>query len=193
MPKCSAIRGPQGLRTVPGQSCVPCFLPQATSPHQSQHSTVDVGQLHDPQTYTQHAIQVQHIQVAESSPAAPSSSQVAWAFPARKCHTLMRTSERPTEAPEGYLWVLEGNFQLASENWKQLSEASADHSEACQGGLQLGVIWKRPLGPPTAPLASSAGCSGSQGGKYWAQLASSRQRTGVISSLSPFSRWEVSP
>ncbi|KAJ6656070.1 hypothetical protein lerEdw1_004476 [Lerista edwardsae] len=49
---------------------------QATSPHQSQHSTVDVGQLHDPQAYTQHAIQVQHIQVAESSPAAPSSSQV---------------------------------------------------------------------------------------------------------------------
>ncbi|KAL8173725.1 UNVERIFIED_CONTAM: PR domain zinc finger protein 10 [Gekko kuhli] len=49
---------------------------QATSPHQSQHSTVDVGQLHDPQTYTQHAIQVQHIQVAEPAPAASSSSQV---------------------------------------------------------------------------------------------------------------------
>ncbi|NXE28089.1 PRD10 protein, partial [Ardeotis kori] len=50
---------------------------QATSPHQSQHSTVDVGQLHDPQTYTQHAIQVQHIQVTEPSPAAQSSSQVS--------------------------------------------------------------------------------------------------------------------
>ncbi|XP_075298643.1 PR domain zinc finger protein 10 isoform X3 [Opisthocomus hoazin] len=49
---------------------------QATSPHQSQHSTVDVGQLHDPQTYTQHAIQVQHIQVSEPSPATQSSSQV---------------------------------------------------------------------------------------------------------------------
>ncbi|XP_056178687.1 PR domain zinc finger protein 10 isoform X4 [Falco biarmicus] len=49
---------------------------QATSPHQSQHSTVDVGQLHDPQTYTQHAIQVQHIQVTEQSPAAQSSTQV---------------------------------------------------------------------------------------------------------------------
>uniref|UniRef100_A0A8C2T1N0 PR domain zinc finger protein 10 n=1 Tax=Coturnix japonica TaxID=93934 RepID=A0A8C2T1N0_COTJA len=49
---------------------------QATSPHQSQHSTVDVGQLHDPQTYTQHAIQVQHIQVTEPSPTAQSSSQV---------------------------------------------------------------------------------------------------------------------
>ncbi|XP_059722977.1 PR domain zinc finger protein 10 isoform X4 [Haemorhous mexicanus] len=48
---------------------------QATSPHQSQHSTVDVGQLHDPQTYTQHAIQVQHIQVTEPSPATQSSSQ----------------------------------------------------------------------------------------------------------------------
>ncbi|XP_040981422.1 PR domain zinc finger protein 10 isoform X7 [Aquila chrysaetos chrysaetos] len=49
---------------------------QATSPHQSQHSTVDVGQLHDPQTYTQHAIQVQHIQVTEPTPATQSSSQV---------------------------------------------------------------------------------------------------------------------
>ncbi|XP_004688832.1 PREDICTED: PR domain zinc finger protein 10 [Condylura cristata] len=48
----------------------------ATSPHQSQQSTVDVGQLHDPQTYTQHAIQVQHIQVTEPAPSAPSSSQV---------------------------------------------------------------------------------------------------------------------
>lgn len=52
------------------------FSLQATSPHQSQQSTVDVGQLHDPQTYTQHAIQVQHIQVTEPTAAAPSSSQV---------------------------------------------------------------------------------------------------------------------
>jgi hypothetical protein len=52
------------------------FSLQATSPHQSQQSTVDVGQLHDPQTYTQHAIQVQHIQVTEPAPAAPSASQV---------------------------------------------------------------------------------------------------------------------
>uniref|UniRef100_A0A8C6XGE3 PR domain zinc finger protein 10 n=1 Tax=Naja naja TaxID=35670 RepID=A0A8C6XGE3_NAJNA len=49
---------------------------QATSPHQTQHSTVDVGQLHDPQSYTQHAIQVQHIQVTEPTSATPSSSQV---------------------------------------------------------------------------------------------------------------------
>uniref|UniRef100_A0A8C2BBG2 PR domain zinc finger protein 10 n=1 Tax=Cyprinus carpio TaxID=7962 RepID=A0A8C2BBG2_CYPCA len=36
----------------------------ASSPH-SQHSTVDVSQLHDPHSYSQHSIQVQHIQVAE--------------------------------------------------------------------------------------------------------------------------------
>lgn len=61
------------------------FFLQATSPHQSQHSTVDVGQLHDPQTYTQHAIQVQHIQVTEPSPATQSSSQV---FPSPLQETL---------------------------------------------------------------------------------------------------------
>ncbi|XP_045339429.1 PR domain zinc finger protein 10 isoform X4 [Leopardus geoffroyi] len=49
----------------------------ATSPHQSQQSTVDVGQLHDPQTYAQHAIQVQHIQVTEPTAPASSSSQVS--------------------------------------------------------------------------------------------------------------------
>ncbi|XP_053450941.1 PR domain zinc finger protein 10 isoform X1 [Nycticebus coucang] len=49
----------------------------ATSPHQSQQSTVDVGQLHDPQAYTQHAIQVQHIQVSEATASDPPSSQVA--------------------------------------------------------------------------------------------------------------------
>uniref|UniRef100_A0A8L0DPS3 PR domain zinc finger protein 10 n=1 Tax=Oncorhynchus mykiss TaxID=8022 RepID=A0A8L0DPS3_ONCMY len=38
---------------------------QAGSPH-SQHSTVDVSQLHDPHGYSQHSIQVQHIQVSES-------------------------------------------------------------------------------------------------------------------------------
>uniref|UniRef100_A0A673B999 PR domain zinc finger protein 10 n=1 Tax=Sphaeramia orbicularis TaxID=375764 RepID=A0A673B999_9TELE len=38
----------------------------ASSPH-SQHQTVDVGQLHDPHGYSQHSIQVQHIQVAENS------------------------------------------------------------------------------------------------------------------------------
>ncbi|XP_055129714.1 PR domain zinc finger protein 10 isoform X11 [Symphalangus syndactylus] len=49
----------------------------ATSPHQSQQSTVDVGQLHDPQPYPQHAIQVQHIQVSEPTASAPSSTQVS--------------------------------------------------------------------------------------------------------------------
>uniref|UniRef100_A0A2R9CI48 PR domain zinc finger protein 10 n=1 Tax=Pan paniscus TaxID=9597 RepID=A0A2R9CI48_PANPA len=49
----------------------------ATSPHQSQQSTVDVGQLHDPQPYPQHAIQVQHIQVSEPTASAPSSAQVS--------------------------------------------------------------------------------------------------------------------
>uniref|UniRef100_A0A673N4P6 PR domain zinc finger protein 10 n=1 Tax=Sinocyclocheilus rhinocerous TaxID=307959 RepID=A0A673N4P6_9TELE len=54
----------------------------ASSPH-SQHSTVDVSQLHDPHSYSQHSIQVQHIQgtvlVASVSaqPLSPSSQQAA--------------------------------------------------------------------------------------------------------------------
>uniref|UniRef100_A0AAY4E1B1 PR domain zinc finger protein 10 n=1 Tax=Denticeps clupeoides TaxID=299321 RepID=A0AAY4E1B1_9TELE len=56
----------------------------ASSPHSSQHSTVDVSQLHDPHSYSQHSIQVQHIQVADppltrsqvsGQPLSPSSQQ----------------------------------------------------------------------------------------------------------------------
>lgn len=54
----------------------------ASSPH-SQHQAVDVSQLHDPHGYSQHSIQVQHIQVTEpsgngqttSQPLSPSSQQ----------------------------------------------------------------------------------------------------------------------
>ncbi|KAM9732864.1 LOW QUALITY PROTEIN: PR domain zinc finger protein 10 [Menidia menidia] len=46
----------------------------ASSPH-SQAPTVDVNQLHDPHGYSQHSIQVQHIQVSESSGTTPGSTQ----------------------------------------------------------------------------------------------------------------------
>uniref|UniRef100_A0A6I8R1A9 PR domain zinc finger protein 10 n=1 Tax=Xenopus tropicalis TaxID=8364 RepID=A0A6I8R1A9_XENTR len=49
---------------------------QAQSPNQSQHSTVDMGQLHESQGYMQHAIQVQHIQVAEPTSGTQSTPQV---------------------------------------------------------------------------------------------------------------------
>ncbi|XP_028320793.1 PR domain zinc finger protein 10 isoform X1 [Gouania willdenowi] len=48
----------------------------ASSPH-TQHQTVDVSQLHDPHGYSQHAIQVQHIQVGEASAAGPDAPQVS--------------------------------------------------------------------------------------------------------------------
>ncbi|KAG9464272.1 hypothetical protein GDO78_020211 [Eleutherodactylus coqui] len=49
---------------------------QVPSPHQTQHSTVDMGQLHESQGYSQHAIQVQHIQVTEPPPGTQAPSQV---------------------------------------------------------------------------------------------------------------------
>ncbi|KAM3874907.1 PR domain zinc finger protein 10 isoform 2-T2 [Diretmus argenteus] len=47
----------------------------ASSPH-SQHPTVDVSQLHDPHGYSQHSIQVQHIQVSESTGTGQGATQV---------------------------------------------------------------------------------------------------------------------
>ncbi|KAJ8342423.1 hypothetical protein SKAU_G00323510 [Synaphobranchus kaupii] len=48
----------------------------APSPQNSQHSTVDVSQLHDPGSYGQHSIQVQHIQVSEPSASVQGGNQV---------------------------------------------------------------------------------------------------------------------
>ncbi|XP_016114637.1 uncharacterized protein, partial [Sinocyclocheilus grahami] len=48
----------------------------APSPH-AQHSTVDVSQLHDPHSYSQHSIQVQHIQVAEPTGTVQANAQVS--------------------------------------------------------------------------------------------------------------------
>ncbi|XP_029027294.1 PR domain zinc finger protein 10 [Betta splendens] len=47
----------------------------ASSPH-SQHPTVDVSQLHDPHGYSQHSIQIQHIQVTEPSTTGQATTQV---------------------------------------------------------------------------------------------------------------------
>ncbi|KAM4627169.1 PR domain zinc finger protein 10 [Polymixia lowei] len=47
----------------------------ASSPH-SQHPTVDVSQLHDPHSYSQHSIQVQHIQVTEPTGNGQGTTQV---------------------------------------------------------------------------------------------------------------------
>uniref|UniRef100_A0A671XR33 PR domain zinc finger protein 10 n=1 Tax=Sparus aurata TaxID=8175 RepID=A0A671XR33_SPAAU len=47
----------------------------ASSPH-SQHPTVDVSQLHDPHGYSQHSIQVQHIQVSEPQGTGQGATQV---------------------------------------------------------------------------------------------------------------------
>ncbi|XP_026879498.2 PR domain zinc finger protein 10 isoform X1 [Electrophorus electricus] len=46
----------------------------ASSP-QSQHSTVDMTQLQDAHSFTQHSIQVQHIQVSEATPTAQVTGQ----------------------------------------------------------------------------------------------------------------------
>uniref|UniRef100_A0A3Q3VKH9 PR domain containing 10 n=1 Tax=Mola mola TaxID=94237 RepID=A0A3Q3VKH9_MOLML len=61
----------------------------ASSPH-SQHPTVDVSQLHDPHGYSQHSIQVQHIQVTEPSGPGQRSAQVTG-------QPLSPTSQQPSQ------------------------------------------------------------------------------------------------
>uniref|UniRef100_A0A8C4DP98 PR domain zinc finger protein 10 n=1 Tax=Dicentrarchus labrax TaxID=13489 RepID=A0A8C4DP98_DICLA len=61
----------------------------ASSPH-SQHPTVDVSQLHDPHGYSQHSIQVQHIQVTEPSGTGQGATQVTG-------QPLSPTSQQPSQ------------------------------------------------------------------------------------------------
>ncbi|KAM4566409.1 PR domain zinc finger protein 10 isoform 1-T4 [Odontesthes bonariensis] len=61
----------------------------ATSPH-SQAPTVDVSQLHDPHGYSQHSIQVQHIQVSESSGTGQGATQGT-------SQPLSPTSQQPSQ------------------------------------------------------------------------------------------------
>uniref|UniRef100_A0A8C2Z0D9 PR domain zinc finger protein 10 n=1 Tax=Cyclopterus lumpus TaxID=8103 RepID=A0A8C2Z0D9_CYCLU len=60
------------------------------SPPHSQHATVDVSQLHDPHGYSQHSIQVQHIQVNEASGTGQGDSQVTG-------QPLSPTSQQPSQ------------------------------------------------------------------------------------------------
>ncbi|XP_060702784.1 PR domain zinc finger protein 10 isoform X3 [Hemiscyllium ocellatum] len=50
---------------------------QASSPQQNQHSTVDVSQLHDSHAFSQHSVQVQHVQVPDQSTAIASTGSQA--------------------------------------------------------------------------------------------------------------------
>uniref|UniRef100_A0A671KTP3 PR domain zinc finger protein 10 n=1 Tax=Sinocyclocheilus anshuiensis TaxID=1608454 RepID=A0A671KTP3_9TELE len=80
----------------------------ASSPH-AQHSTVDVSQLHDPHSYSQHSIQVQHIQVAEptgtvqanaqvsAQPLSPSSQQAAQELSSAQLTPVTLTQGQPLQ------------------------------------------------------------------------------------------------
>uniref|UniRef100_A0AAZ3PVI2 PR domain zinc finger protein 10 n=1 Tax=Oncorhynchus tshawytscha TaxID=74940 RepID=A0AAZ3PVI2_ONCTS len=90
---------------------------QAGSPH-SQHSTVDVSQLHDPHGYSQHSIQVQHIQVRPSlsapevhgQPLSPSSQVTQELSPAQltpvtlaQSHALQTSSNQQGSVQHAYI------------------------------------------------------------------------------------------
>lgn len=83
------------------------ICPQASSQH-SQSPTVDVSQLHDPHSYSQHSIQVQHIQVSEPSGSAPGASQV------KPSHVVRLVLDRRRSSPFILLVPVSGH-QSASE------------------------------------------------------------------------------
>uniref|UniRef100_A0A4W6CJ02 PR domain zinc finger protein 10 n=1 Tax=Lates calcarifer TaxID=8187 RepID=A0A4W6CJ02_LATCA len=92
----------------------------ASSPH-SQHPTVDVSQLHDPHGYSQHSIQVQHIQVTEPSgtgqggtqPLSPTSQQASQELsPAQltpvtlaQSHTLQTSSTQQQQGTVQHAYI----------------------------------------------------------------------------------------
>uniref|UniRef100_A0A6Q2X6A9 PR domain zinc finger protein 10 n=1 Tax=Esox lucius TaxID=8010 RepID=A0A6Q2X6A9_ESOLU len=101
----------------------------AGSPH-SQHSTLDVSQLHDTHGYSQHAIQVQHIQVSETGqitqgqPLSPSSQATQELSPAQLTPVTLaqsqalQTSNQQGSVQHAYIpgnWNYRGYRESASE------------------------------------------------------------------------------
>uniref|UniRef100_A0A8C7IEL4 PR domain zinc finger protein 10 n=1 Tax=Oncorhynchus kisutch TaxID=8019 RepID=A0A8C7IEL4_ONCKI len=105
---------------------------QAGSPH-SQHSTVDVSQLHDPHGYSQHSIQVQHIQVSEAGqntqgqPLSPSSQVTQELSPAQltpvtlaQSHALQTSSNQQGSVQHAYIpgnWNYRGYREYHCLDW----------------------------------------------------------------------------
>ncbi|XP_068601428.1 PR domain zinc finger protein 10 [Brachionichthys hirsutus] len=89
------------------------------SPH-SQHPTVDMSQLHDPHGYSQHSIQVQHIQVTEPSGTGEGSTQVAGQPPSP-------TSQQPSQelSPTQLTPVAPSNQQ---QQQQQQQQGSGQHT-----------------------------------------------------------------
>uniref|UniRef100_A0A8C7ICW7 PR domain zinc finger protein 10 n=1 Tax=Oncorhynchus kisutch TaxID=8019 RepID=A0A8C7ICW7_ONCKI len=117
---------------------------QAGSPH-SQHSTVDVSQLHDPHGYSQHSIQVQHIQVSEAGqntqgqPLSPSSQVTQELSPAQltpvtlaQSHALQTSSNQQGSVQHAYIpgnWNYRGYREYHCLDWAGLCIAFAKYSD----------------------------------------------------------------
>lgn len=129
----------------------------ATSPHHSHHSTVDVGQLHDPQSYTQHTIQVQHIQVAETDPEhqistqavgeplSPSSQDAEQDLSPSQIHT-------PTSESQGLQQQQTSSVQHAylSNSWNSFRGYSTPEIQMMTIPPGQFVITEAPMGAPVS-------------------------------------------
>ncbi|MEE6511621.1 hypothetical protein FKM82_018261 [Ascaphus truei] len=128
---------------------------QAPSPHQSQHSTVDMGQLHESQGYTQHAIQVQHIQVTEPTAANPAPSQVG-------THPLSPSSqEAEQELSSSQMQTPTSQTQTNSTVQHAYLPSSWNHFRGYPSEIQMMtlpqgqyVIAEAPVGTPVTPVNS---------------------------------------
>ncbi|XP_075956411.1 PR domain zinc finger protein 10 isoform X1 [Anarhichas minor] len=72
------------------------------SPPHSQHPTVDVSQLHDPHGYSQHSIQVQHIQVNEASGTGQGAGQPLSPTSQQPSHELSPTQLTPVTLAQSH-------------------------------------------------------------------------------------------
>ncbi|XP_048471338.1 PR domain zinc finger protein 10 [Rhincodon typus] len=93
---------------------------QASSPQQNQHSTVDVSQLHDPHAFSQHSVQVQHVQVPDQSTSiAPTGSQTGGGQP------LSPSSQPPQELSPSQI---QGGTSTQNPVLQQQPTASVQHT-----------------------------------------------------------------
>lgn len=125
---------------------------QASSPHQTQHSTVDMGQLHETQAYTQHAIQVQHIQVAEPAPGTQAPSQVggqSLSPSSQENDQNVNPSQMQTTSPQTNSSTVQHTY--LSSGWNSFRYPSEIQMMLPQGQY---VITEATVGTPVAPVTS---------------------------------------
>ncbi|XP_019742910.1 PR domain zinc finger protein 10 isoform X3 [Hippocampus comes] len=133
----STLSQPQHIQLPVGQ--VGVQVAPASSAH-SQQQTVDVGQLHDPHGYSQHSIQVQHIQVTEPSASGQVVTQVTTGQPLSPNSQQTNQEPSPPQLTPVTLAQNQGLQDSGTPQQQQQQQQQQEQQQQQQGAVQHAYI-----------------------------------------------------